>query len=66
MNADAELLPAVWLVGEALTYAWARRKNRENIGIRALNAILTINANYMRKSTKHCECGENIHQILSM
>ena len=66
VNDDAELLPAVWLVRKTLTHAWARRKNREDIDIRALNAVLTINANYLRKSTKFGECGETVHQILLM
>ena len=63
-SADTDVLPAVWIIGEALTYAWARRKNRENIDIQTLKAILLINANYMRKSTKYGTCGEKIHQVL--
>ena len=62
---DAETLPAVWLVGESLAYAWARRRNREAIDVRALNASLMTNANYLRNSARHANCGENLDSVLS-
>ena len=48
-----------------IVYAWAKRKNREIIDIRALNAILISHAKYMCKSSKYAECGQTIHELLS-
>ena len=41
---DSDLLCAIWLVGEALAYTWARRKNREDISSATLHAILSYKA----------------------
>ena len=62
---DTEVLPAVWLVGEALAYAWSRRKNKERLDLRTLTAALTHNANIMRKSERHGRCGEKLHLVLT-
>ena len=39
---ENDLLCAVWLVGETLTYSWARRRNREALSIPSLTTSLLM------------------------
>ena len=61
---EHDLLSAVWLVGETLTYSWARRKNREAVSIHSLRAILQEKAHFLSQSSRHSEAGIQLCNIL--
>ena len=63
---EIELLCATWLVGETLTYVWSRRKNRENVSIASLLAILQIKALHLSHTTNHSLAGSLIPLWLSV
>ena len=62
---DNDLLAAVWLVGETMTYSWARRRNREASSIPSLTAILQIKALHMSMTKKHCHTGKQLCDLLN-
>ena len=63
---ECDLLAAVWLVGETISYTWAsRRRNREVISIPTLTALLSIQANQLAKSQKHYTAGKKICELLN-
>ena len=62
---ETDLLCAVWLVGESLTYVWARRKNREELSLNSLKLILKTKAVHMSKTDKYSNAGRQLIDILS-
>ena len=64
LTPDNDLLAATWLVGEAMTYSWSRRRNREASSIPSLIAILRIKAFHMSMSRKHCQTGKQLCELL--
>ena len=63
---ECDLLAAVWLVGETISYTWARRRNREVISIPTLTALLSIQAHQLAKSQKHYTAGKKICELLNI
>ena len=63
---EIDLLCATWLTGETLAYIWARRKNREEISIAALLAILQIKAVRLSHTVNHSQAGQQLCNILDV
>ena len=64
LTPENDLIAAVWLVGEAMTYSWARRKNREAASIPSLIAILRVKAFHMSISEQHSHTGKLLCHLL--
>ena len=62
---DTDLLCAVWIIGETLTYVWARRKNREEVYIASLKQILLDKALHLSKTEKYSLAGRQLIDTLS-
>merc|ERR1712105_421216 len=62
---ENDLLCAVWMVGETVTYSWAKRKNREDIIVESLQAILLSKALHLSKTQKYSLAGRQLCDILS-
>ena len=65
INEESDILSAVWIVGETISYTWARRKNKEVISIPTFTALLSIQANHLAKSKRHYIAGEKIFALLN-
>ena len=63
---ETDLLCAVWIVGETITYSWAKRKNKEILSIASLKAILQSKALHLSKSDKYFLAGRQLIDILSV
>ena len=63
---ENDLLCAVWLVGETLTYSWARRRNREAPSILSLTVSLRTKALHMSKSKRHSHAGQQLCDLLDL
>ena len=65
LTPENDLLAAVWLVGEAMTYSWSRRRNREVSSIPSLIAILRTKAFHMSLTKRHCHTGKQLCELLN-
>ena len=61
---EIDLLCATWLVAETLAYIWARRKNRGEVSIASLLAILKIKAVHLSHTENHSHAGQQLCAIL--
>ena len=66
MNSD-DTLAVTWLTGETLSYAWARRQNRQVINLGILKAELTEKVVFFTKSkySSNRAAGETLVQLLN-
>ena len=61
---ETDLLCAVWIVGETVTYSWAKRKNREELSVTSVQAILQTKAQTLSKTEKYSLAGRQLCDIL--
>ena len=63
---ETDLLCATWLLGESLSYIWARRKNRGEVSIESLLAIIQVKAIHLSHTVKHSLAGQQLCNILDV
>jgi len=63
---EIDLLCATWIVGESLSYIWARRKNREEVSIESLLAIIQVKAIHLSHTVNHSLAGQQLCNILDV
>ena len=61
---EEDMLIITWLIAEALSFAWARRQNRQAITLLDLKSDLAIKAGFMSASSKYAATGTKLLNLI--